>query len=376
MMTIDRGPRGADIFTLKPIGWGRVFEIPFLALWLSFWVVGEGVAVTLLGAILGDLIARALGVTLSFSSRLAPDGSAPFFLLFLLFWLTMWTLGGIAAGTHFLRALAGRDVISVSPDGLEIEWRAGPFRRRRTIKRGDIRRVRLNLQGNTVVVDFAGGTADITNYGTREDRAAILDSLKKQLVLPDEAQAKRLDAETVPPEWDVEVQGMETRIFTPTRRTRRIVAAILWGLAAMVVITGLLSASRVTPDLLEIEPVRRGKGINFISGATTGGQIAAAGAAALFGLWATWVTWGRSEWVVGHGRMTWRRKFGSWRNERSFDDAKLEIERTYDSDGDARFTLRVRSATAHRQISSAINESADLLRLAQWLSARTRFPID
>jgi hypothetical protein len=374
MMTIDRGPRGADIFTLKSSGWGRFFDVSFLAIWLVFWAVGEAVALTLLGAIVVDVIARVFGVTLSFSSRLAPDGSAPFFLLFLLFWLTMWTFGGIAAGTHFLRALAGRDVISVSPDGLEIDWRAGPFRRRRTIKHGDIRRVRLNLQGNTVVVDAASGTVDITNYGTREDRVAILDSLKKQLLLPDDAQAKRLDAETPPPEWEVEVQGMETCIFTPTRRIRRIVAAILWGLAAMVVITGLLPALRVNPELLEIEPAR--KGINFISGATTVGQIAAGGIAVLFALWATWVTWGRSEWMVGYGRMTWRRKFGSWQRERSFENATLEIERTFDSDGDARFTLRVRSADARRKISSALHESTDLVRLAEWLSARTRFPID
>lgn len=376
MMTIDRGPRGADIFTLKPSGRGRFFEVPFLAVWLAGWAVGESVALTVLGAIVADVIARAFGVTLSFSSRLAPDGSAPFFLLFLLVWLTMWTFGGVAAGTHFLRALAGRDVISASQDGLEIERRVGRFRRRRTIAHGDIRRVRMNLQGDALVVDTATGTVDITNYGTREDRAAILDSLKKQLVLPDEAHAKRLDAETPPPEWEVEVEGMETRIFTPTRRTRRIVAAILWGLAAMVLITGVLAALRVNPDLLEIEPVRKGKGINFISGATTGGQRAAGAVALLFAVWATWLTWGRSEWVVGYGRMTWRRKFGSWRRERAFENATLDIERTSDSDGDARFTLRVRTATARRQITSTLHESADLVRLAEWLSARTRFPID
>jgi hypothetical protein len=274
MMTIDRGPHG-EIFSLKPTGWGRfIFDIPFLGVWLAFWLVFEVAVIVLLGGMLAGLIAHVVGITLSFASRLAPDGSVPFFLLFLLVWLTLWTVGGIAAGTHFLRTLAGRDVISVSPDGLEIDWRAGPFRRRRTIKRGDIRRVRVNLQGDAVVVDTATGAVDITKYGTREERAAILDSLKKRLVLPDEAQARRLDADTPPSEWEVQLEGTETRLFCPTRRIRCI------------------------------------------------------------------------------------------------------IERTFDSDGDARFTLRVRTATANRKISSSLHESADLLRLAEWLSARTQFPID
>lgn len=365
MMTIERGPHG-EIFSLKPTGWGRfIFDIPFLALWLAFWAVFEVAVIVLLGGMLAGSIASVFGVTLSFASRLTPDGSLPFFLLFLLVWLTMWTVGGIAAGTHFLRTLAGRDVISMSPAGLVIDRRAGPFRRRRTIRHRDIRRVRMSLQGDMLVVDTAGGTVDITKFGTREERTAILDSLKARLVLPDAARLKQIDAEIVPPDWEVEVQGLETRLFWPTRRNRRIGASILWGLAAMVVATGFLPAPRLDPDALE----RSSSGI-------TGVHLATLGVAALFALWATWATWSRSEWVVGYGRMTWRRRFGAWLRERSFENARLEIERTYDSDGDARFTLRVRNGAAHRKISSSLHESEELLRLAEWLSARTRFPVD
>ena len=357
MMTTDRGPHG-DTFSLKPTGWGRyIFDIPFLAVWLSFWLVFEVAVLVLLGGILAGVIGQALGFTVSFASRLSPDGSAPFFLLFLLVWLTMWTVGGLAAGTHFLRILAGRDVISVTPAGLELTWRAGPFRKRRTIAHGDIRRVRVNLQGDALVVDTATRTIDITKFGTREERAAILDSLKTRLVLPDDAQAKRLDAEAVPAEWEVEVEGTETRLFTPTLRTRRIVARILWGIAAMVIITGLL------PSLSwEVE--------------VTGAHLTAGGIGLLFAMWASWVTWGRSEWIVGSGQMKWRRRFGTWQQERSFENAALEIERTFDSDGDARFTLRVRNENARRKISTSLHESADLERLAEWLSARTRFPVN
>lgn len=370
MMTTSRGPHGADTFSLKPTGWGRFFDIPFLAVWLTFWIVFEVAVIVLLGGILAGVIGRVFGIELSFASRLAPDGSAPFFLLFLLVWLTMWTFGGIAAGTHFLRLLAGRDTVSVSSAGLAIDWRAGPFRRRRTIAHHDIRRVRMNLQGDGVVVDTAKGTVDITKFGAREDRAAILDWLKTRLVLPDEAQARRLDAEHVPSEWDVEEKGMETHLFRPTRRIRRNVALVLWGIAAMIVITGILPALQSSDrNLIELDPSRPPAGL-------TGAHLAAAGLAGLFGLWASWVTWGRSEWIVGHGRMTWRRSFGSsWRRERSFENATLDIERTFDSDGDARFTLRVVNANAKRTISTSLHESADLVRLAEWLSARTRFPV-
>lgn len=372
MMTTDRGPNG-DAFSLKPSGWGRyIFDIPFLAVWLTFWLVFEAAVLALLGGIVAGVLGRALGFTVSFASRLSPDGSAPFFLLFLLVWLAMWTLGGIAAGTHFLRTLAGRDVISLSPAGLELDWHAGPFRRRRTIAHRDIRRVRMNLQGDALVVDTATGTVDITKFGTREERAAILDSLQKRLVLPDDAQAKRLDADTAPPDWEVEVEGTETRLSWPRRRDRRIVAAILWAIAAMVIVTGLLPALHWGPPPLDLESARPVSD----SGGFTGAQLAAGGVGLLLALWASWVTWGRSEWIVGSGHMTWRRRFGTWQRERSFENATLDIERTFDSDGDARFTLRVGNETARRKISSSLHESADLERLAAWLSARTRFPVN
>lgn len=365
MMTSERGPHG-EVFSLTPTGWGRfIFDVPFLALWLAFWAVFEVVVIVLLGGMLAGMIASVFGITLSFASRLTPDGSLPFFLLFLLVWLTMWTVGGIAAGTHFLRTVAGRDVISVSPEGLVIARRAGPFWRRRTVAHREIRRVRMNMQGDTLVVDTAGGTVDITRFGTLDERNAILASLKARLVLPDAARLKQLDAETLPPDWEAETQGLETRLFWPTRRNRRIGARILWGLTAMVVVTGFLPALRLNPDALE----RSWSGV-------TGVHLATLGVAALFALWASWATWARSEWVVGYGRMTWRRRFGSWLSERSFENATLEIERTYDSDGDARFTLRVRDGDAHRRISSSLHESEDLQRLAAWLSARTRFPVD
>ena len=353
-MTPDRGAPGPDTFSLRPTGWGRYVDVVFLGVWIAGWFVGELVGLAFVGGLLVAVVAAAFRIMLPFAFRLVPDGSTPFFLLGSLVWLTLWTVGGVAALTHFLRSMAGQDVITVSSRGVELRWRAGPFYRRRTIPHGDIRRVRLRLDGPMLVFDTATGTVDVTTFGTRDDRLALLSWLRRRLTLPDEAQAKRLEAETAPPRWEVEAQDIETCLTRPPRCARAMQAAVLWTLA------GLMSSGFL--PALSAERI-------------TGAQLAAAALGLLIALGATWTTWGRSEWLVAHGRLTWRRRFGSWRREQPFHNAALEVLRDVDSDGGDRFTLRVRSATARRKVSTALYDPGELTSLAEWLSARTGFPI-
>jgi hypothetical protein len=65
------------------------------------------------------------------------DGSVTLFLFFLLIWLTLWTAGGIAAGTQLLRRLYGEDGIDVTPNAVTLTWRAGLIRQARDS--GDLR---------------------------------------------------------------------------------------------------------------------------------------------------------------------------------------------------------------------------------------------
>jgi hypothetical protein len=369
MMTTGRGPSGGETFSLHPTGWGRYIEVVFLAVWLAGWLVGECVMVIVFGGMLAGMFAAAFGITLSFASRMTPDGSAPFFVLFMLVFLTLWTIGGIAAGTAFLRTLAGRDSVSVSPAGLELEWRAGPFRRRRTLAHGTIHRVRIGLKNEPVIADTASGSVDITDLGTPDERRALHDWLHKHLVLPDEAEARRLDAEVAPPGWEVEVEGMEARLSWPARRYRRFQAGILWAVAAML-FTGCL------PAFLPLDP-------DGMLGSPRPGAdptplyIGAGILSLLVAMWATWTMWGRAEWVAIPGRLTRRRRFASWQSAgQSFENATLDLRHTFDSDGDDRFELRIRNETTHRRIASSLHDEADEVRLAEWLSARTRFPID
>jgi hypothetical protein len=372
-MTTDRGPHGNEIFTFRPTGWGRYIDVAFLAVWLTGWLVGEVVVSVILGGMLAGMIASVFGITLSFASRMTPDGSTPFFVLFMLFWLTMWTIGGLAAGMHFLRTLAGRDIVSVSPNGLEIEWRAGPFRRRRTIARGDIHRVRLGVNRIYVIADTARGSVNLATFGTPDECEALVHWLNRHLGMPGEAEAKRLIAETAPPDWEVEVDGMETRLCRIKRRDRRIVAAILWGLAA-VMFTGFLPV--LVSPASNVEWTFNAELIETPANRVTGAHIAAGVLSLLIAMWAAWTTWGRSEWAITPGRMTWRRRIGSWQRERSFENATLELEHTVDSDGDDRFTLRVRGDSGRRKISSSLNDATDLSNLGEWISARSRFPFD
>ena len=102
------------------------------------------------------------------ASRVAPtDGSVAFFLLFAVFWTTLWTVGGIAAGSHLLRRLAGEDVVDLTEGDLRLERRAGPFRSRRQMPRDTILRVRLQTPGHAVVVDTVRGTVMVWTSAPR-----------------------------------------------------------------------------------------------------------------------------------------------------------------------------------------------------------------
>ena len=92
---------------------------------MMFWVVGEVVAIVLVVMMIASALSAALGRPLLLASWAPPtDGSVSVFLLFLLIWLTLWTVGGIAAVTHLLRRLGGEDTIDVTANVLSLTWRA------------------------------------------------------------------------------------------------------------------------------------------------------------------------------------------------------------------------------------------------------------
>src|SRR2546428_13472131 len=88
-------------FRLRPRGPGRWFKAAFLGLWLCGWAAGEAFALWAL--VIG---ARALLTGEPPKPAAAPlqVGAALGMGAFLLAWLAVWTLGGIAAGTPTLQS--------------------------------------------------------------------------------------------------------------------------------------------------------------------------------------------------------------------------------------------------------------------------------
>src|SRR5215831_9835582 len=106
------------IAELKVKRFARYIVAGFLACWLAGWTVGETFAIGVLAVGAWSLVT---GRPPGFGHEPITATAALAVGLFLLIWLSFWTLGGIAAGRELLRLLFGRDRFMVRPDGLQIE---------------------------------------------------------------------------------------------------------------------------------------------------------------------------------------------------------------------------------------------------------------
>jgi len=337
--------------SLRPGGMGRYFGAAFLLVWLGGWALGEAFALGFLFFIVRSVVSPAAGTPWPIpGADWIAGGAAGFVFLFLLIWLVLWTFGGIAAITELLRSLAGVDTVSVQMAGVALERRAGPFRRTRTFERAQIRRVRLRRRDQEVVMDTASGTELVSKFGTKEERRAVTEWLRGRLSLPEDE--PRIDPTVAPPGWVMSVEGGATHLRRTDVRARRIGASIMWVIVVLMCLiwygaSGALSAGSVVATILTL----------------------------LLAFAALWVTWSRREWRVRHGELTAHTAFLTWQRERSFRSARLEVAHWTDSDNDDRYTLNVLDSEGKREIASEINDHADTVDLARWLSARTGFPL-
>src|SRR5512146_450229 len=105
-METNRTPEGLEV-RLSSAGFGRFIGAAFLGFWLLFWVAGEGIALWMLAKGAWALITGEPPEP--GRDPLDAQGALPIG-LFLLIWLSFWTLGGVFAGREFLRLLFGRDI--------------------------------------------------------------------------------------------------------------------------------------------------------------------------------------------------------------------------------------------------------------------------
>jgi hypothetical protein len=336
--------------SFRPSGIGRYFIAAFLLLWLVGWAVGEGVALFAVAAILLKLIGGAPPGMPAWFDNPVGSGVVAFVILFLGLWLTFWTVGGIAAWTHFIRSLWGEDTIALTPEGVEIVRRGGPFRRRYRYDRAAIRRIRLRPSDKGLVMDAEKGTQPLTTFGTPEERQEAADWLIRSLSLPDEAALAALA--TPPAGWETFEDADGTRLRKVRPRGRAIRSAIMW------TITALLASAW----------------LRFRAG-DAAADFPALALTLLFAVLAMLSTFGRRDWIVRRGEVVFRRRFLIWKSERAFRHARLHVTSETDSDNDSVYTLVIadadgRTTTMHSQL----HDAAEVVDFGHWLAARSGFP--
>ena len=227
--------------TLRASGASRYFDAAFLAVWLAGWAVGEVVALGVFGLLIAALLAPGQGWPLSAAAaRWLSSGPFSLLVLFVLLWLTFWTIGGVAAISHSLRSVAGEDRLRLLPAGLELRRRAGPFRRVRTLERAAIRGIRIRLHDQALVADTLSGTELLTDLGTTAERNVVCQWLRNCLQIEDH-HAATVDTTAAPPGWDVRIdEGSDTRLTRRAHQWRPVQALVLW------LITGLVSLGWIT----------------------------------------------------------------------------------------------------------------------------------
>jgi hypothetical protein len=335
--------------SLRPSGLGRFVHAAFLSVWLAGWVVGETFALGMLAAILGWMTGFLSEPRPAWVLDFVAGNGAAFAFLFLVLWLTLWTVGGIAALTQLTRSLVGADHVGFTDNGFEIVRRAGPFRRRYAFDRSDVRRLRLRPRDHAVVVDTTTGTRVVTTFGQPADRDALAERLRHHLGL------QNVDSGpgALPSTWEHRVEGDAAHIrkIRPGARAAR--SVIAWLLTAVVAMIGY-------------QALHLG---------TAAASVPALVLALVLAVGAAFSTWGRREWIARPGELTFRRSFARWVSERTFRGARLEVMHDTDSDGDSRYDLMVTDADGRATLHSQVHDFGEVVDLARWVAGRTGFPL-
>ena len=344
-------PGPADSITLRPRGVARYVGVIFLAVWIAGWAIGEGLALAVLSSMMLSLagLFRDSRWTEFGRSMLGPSAGFGFVFVFMLVWGTLWTVGGIAACWQFLRLAAGSDTAAIVPEGMRLTRRAGPIRRTTLFERAGIRRVRIRSHDKALVADTTSGTRFLTDLGTVKDREELAAWMRARLNLSS-APATPTDVSIAPPGWQVtRADSGALRLWRPTR-SRRIAAAIMWAVTAVVAYASLQSR----------EPAAIGWLLALLS-------------LLVFG--SAWLSWAREDWLARTGHLRYELQFGPFLRADDFNHARLELTRSVDSDGDAKYRLTVLNGSRKRTIETTMFDDAELVECARWVEAATGFPL-
>jgi hypothetical protein len=368
-MHLERTHHGLEA-RIRPRGFGRFISAGFLGFWLCGWAIGEAFAHFLL--LRGGW---ALWTGERPGQNAAPLQAVPSIAmgLFLIFWLSFWTLGGILAIRELLRLLWSEVRLVVAGD-LTIHDRLGPFRFTKVIPRHDLLRIYSIPVKHRLLAETRDGPVDLATIPSAADRETLEKALIEELHL---ALVGREGAAPVPlPEGWSEIQDAEGSLALVSDPViRRSQARVAWTLTTGVSCAALYMIS---------------KSVNHPEWWFLTGMVTLAAAFMTWGAWRLSMT--RREWRLGSGRLTLRHRSGSAARD-LFEAASLELVESADSDGDSWFTLNALAAAAgagtsgspaanaglgdrhvKRRIAHAIDDPSVPRRLGAWLADKARVP--
>ena len=360
-MDISRTERGFEV-VLRSAGIARFFGAGFLGVWLTGWLAGEAFALWVLGA----------GAWSFFTGSSPGAGREPINLgvaiaggVFLIFWLSIWTLGGVAAIWEFLRLLCGKDRLEVTSDTVKIDNGYGVFHRRKNLRRDELRHFYNRPNRAALCADTTRGTIEITRIGTWKDRVALTQELNSHFgTLPQHHDGQ------LPTGW-CEIPSREREnILVKDPATRRKQAVFAWTvcLTLSFVAAYLVTAIDERPTLWPL-------------------AIFMVIIIAVTGWGALWLSIGRAEWLLDRGRITMQKRFGQSRTKK-FEAVALELIEDTSGDNGPYYELiavapgagprppnSYRMGKQRRIIYSEPSDPTDPRNLGLWLSQRCSIPL-
>ncbi len=348
---------GATSFRFRPQGPGRFFVAAFLSFWLCGWLAGEIFALWVLWRLLGN--------------GLATGQWALPAVLFLLVWLSLWSVGGAVALRQVLGALWSEDRLVLGADGsLLREAHRGPFRRRRALPRQEIRGFhvgQVGAWGGPLMAELSGRSLEITRLGSLRERQEAADQLNRRLGLrplaedpadgPGQAQIPAVPV--LPAGWQELTPSFGSPLLVPDQALRRqqrrvmgLVNLVLWGLLAL-----LLRGGPAGPVFWVL-----GIPLALLALAGGWGQL--------------WLAFGRLEWRLEPRVLVLQRRFGQ--RLRTLGEARaLELVELVDSEGDRSYRLQaLRPPDPPLRVDDQATDPTPLRHLGAWLAERSHVPFD
>ena len=346
---------------LRSTGFARFGGAAFLLVWLAGWAMGEAFALWFI----------IVGAKSLLTGEPPEPGRNPLVLaptlaigLFLLGWLVLWTIGGLAALYELMRLLWSRDHLCVKPDGLEITRRAGFLSRSRIIPRGQIRSLYRVDARSAVMAETLTSSIELTRLGRPFEQEELVRAFTKELDSP----PHDILPPALPEEWrEIPVpEGGTVMLKNPATRRKQAIVAWMVTLAVCAIAIVVIRAAFNDSALVAI--------------AIIVGAIAAA------------LTWGtlrlalsRTEWKLQAGRLIQQRRTGS-RVRVLFEGQSLSVDSRTDSDGDTWYSANVIASTvphatareirrSRRTLLQQMHDPTEPRRLAEWLAAKTGMPL-